>query len=128
MLLLFFVKVFSEPRYIQWSRDTKEFHVSDLTKGVVTIDTQEEVHYTVPKQSDFTSPQGLCENINKDIIVCESKSHALVQMTLSAKQVKVTIHESERLERPQAVCFDNKRNNLLVACQMSDVIEIFNAT
>ncbi|XP_052805497.1 uncharacterized protein LOC128234916 [Mya arenaria] len=119
--------IFYEPLYIVASDDVKHVHVTDAKNGVVTIDTRRNVHYTVPTQSDFTSPRGICETSCDNIIVCDSKSNALVDMILTKTKVEVTVKESGRLENPQAVCFDGKKGNILVACGNSNSIELFSA-
>ncbi|WAR06188.1 hypothetical protein MAR_021557 [Mya arenaria] len=121
------IEIFYEPLYIVASDDVKHVHVTDAKNGVVTIDTRRNVHYTVPTQSDFTSPRGICETSCDNIIVCDSKSNALVDMILTKTKVEVTVKESGRLENPQAVCFDGKKGNILVACGNSNSIELFSA-
>jgi len=102
--------------------------VTDGGKGLVTIDTRDEVHYSVPCTSDFSAPRGMCENSRGEIIVCDIKSNALVEMTFTKTEVKVTVKESDRITRPQAICIRETDGQILVACQNSDSLEIFNAS
>jgi len=96
---------------------------------LINIDTQlKKVHYLVPILSDFSASRGMCENSRGEIIVCGIKSNALVKMTFTKTEVTVTVKEFDRITRPQAICIRETDAQILVACQISDSLEIFNAS
>jgi len=95
---------------------------------LINIDTQlKEVHHLVPTLSSFSASRGVCENSRGEIIVFDMKSNALVEMTFIKTKVKVTVKESDRITRPQAICIRETDAQILVACQISDSLEIVNA-
>ena len=88
-----------------------------LLPFIINIDTQlKEVHYLVPNSSSFSVSRGMCENSRGENIVFDMKSNELVDMTFIKTEVKVTVKESDRISRPQAICIRETDVQILVAC------------
>ena len=88
-----------------------------LLPFIINIDTQlKEVHYLVPSLRSFSASRGMCENSRGENIVFDMKSNALVEMTFIKTEVKVTVKESDRISRPQAICIRETDVQILVAC------------
>ena len=105
--------IFSESRDITVSDDGAKIHVADSRKGLITLNINGNVlwRYT---GSELKGAYGVCTDGDGNLLVTGILSHNVMLMRQSGERIGSIISESEGIQSPVSVCFDQRNSRVLV--------------
>lgn len=120
-------EIFSKSYTITKSDNGKMVHVTDLNKGLVTVDREGNVLWTF-SGSELKMAWGVCTDAYGNCFVAGSNSGNVVQIGTSGDYLGEVVPASYGIKDPQAVCFDRESSRLLVTRYNCNSVHIFSLT
>ncbi|XP_045187605.2 uncharacterized protein LOC123545343 [Mercenaria mercenaria] len=75
---------------------------------------------------DLILPRGICTDGKGQVFICGWDSNAVVQLERKQEKIDVILGKEDSVSRPSAICYDRKFSRLLVGCDYSNYLLVFN--
>ncbi|XP_045195142.2 uncharacterized protein LOC123550816 [Mercenaria mercenaria] len=117
-------EIFSKSYAITENDNGKMVHVTDLNKGLITLDKEGKLlwKYSGPK---IKMAWGVCTDGKGNIFVSGGNSSNVVQIGPGGNYLGEVVSEAHSIKDPQAICFDEKKSRLFVTRYNCNSVYIF---
>lgn len=108
------------------SLDGNTIYITDYARNLIlTLDQTGQLLYEV-SDPEFECPTGVCLADNGAVFVCCQDSHVILQVDREGKKTLNTMaYGCDGVAEPQALCFDQKKRQMLVAQGRSNNLLVF---
>ncbi|XP_053389362.1 uncharacterized protein LOC128552360 [Mercenaria mercenaria] len=108
--------LFRNPCYVAVDRDGNCIYVSDyLTNSVTKVTTSGKV-LDIYKDTNLSDPQGIAVYSDGSVLVCNRGKDNLHLLSSENKKIKTVLN---KIERPQALCFNRESDSLFLSTYRS---------
>jgi hypothetical protein len=117
-------ELFSKSYSIIQSRNKKRVHVTDLDKGLVTLDSDGRLLWKYSGE-ELHMAWGVGTDNKGNIFVSGGNSGNVLQVASDGKCLGEIVSESHKIKDPQAICFDKNKSRLILTKYNSNDVHIF---